>query len=94
MSNPKIQTGAPSMLSLIELLGDLTLRANASCIGESPLHLRTLRDLASRGAVRGGQVHDARIAAICLDHSVQELWTADRDFSRFPRLKTRNPLVS
>jgi len=24
---------------------------------------------------------------------VRELWTADRDFSRFPRLRTRNPLV-
>jgi predicted nucleic acid-binding protein len=23
----------------------------------------------------------------------RELWTADRDFSRFPRLRTRNPLV-
>jgi hypothetical protein len=25
--------------------------------------------------------------------SVRELWTADRDFSLFPQLKTRNPLV-
>jgi hypothetical protein len=24
---------------------------------------------------------------------VSELWTADRDFSAFPRLKARNPLV-
>ncbi len=38
-------------------------------------------------------VHDARIAAICLAHGVSELWTADRDFSRFPELKARNPLV-
>ena len=33
------------------------------------------------------------IAAICLDHGVRELWTADRDFSRFTALRTRNPLV-
>ena len=26
-------------------------------------------------------------------HSVRELWTADRDFSAFPQLKVRNPLV-
>jgi len=43
-------------------------------------------------SVRGPQVHDARIAAICLENGVRELWTADRDFSRFPELKTRNPL--
>jgi predicted nucleic acid-binding protein len=39
-------------------------------------------------------VHDARIVAICLHHGVSELWTADRDFSRFPSLKTRNPLTT
>jgi predicted nucleic acid-binding protein len=38
-------------------------------------------------------IHDARIAAICLQHGVSELWTADRDFSRFPKVKVRNPLV-
>ena len=38
-------------------------------------------------------VHDARIAALCLSHGVRELWSADRDFSRFPALRTRNPLV-
>ena len=52
-----------------------------------------LESLALAGKISGGQVHDARIAAICLQHGVSELWTADRDFSRFPALKTRNPLV-
>jgi toxin-antitoxin system PIN domain toxin len=40
----------------------------------------------------GSKVHDARIAALCLAHGVDELWTADRDFSRFANLKLRNPL--
>jgi hypothetical protein len=26
-------------------------------------------------------------------HGVVELWTADRDFSRFPGVPTRNPLL-
>jgi predicted nucleic acid-binding protein len=41
----------------------------------------------------GGAVHDARIAALCERHGVRTLLTADRDFSRFPALKTRNPLL-
>lgn len=41
----------------------------------------------------GPKIHDARIAALCLEHGITELWTADRDFSRFPALKVRNPLV-
>jgi toxin-antitoxin system PIN domain toxin len=43
--------------------------------------------------VVGPRVHDARIAALCRQHAVTELWTADRDFSRFPGLATRNPLA-
>jgi predicted nucleic acid-binding protein len=36
-------------------------------------------------------VHDARIAALCLHHGIDELLTADRDFGRSPL--PRNPLV-
>jgi toxin-antitoxin system PIN domain toxin len=43
--------------------------------------------------VVGPKVHDARIAALCLQHAITELWTADRDFSRFAGLATRNPLA-
>jgi toxin-antitoxin system PIN domain toxin len=43
--------------------------------------------------VNGPRVHDARVAAICLQHGITELWTADRDFGRFPSLKVRNPLL-
>jgi toxin-antitoxin system PIN domain toxin len=45
------------------------------------------------GRVAGAQVHDARVASLCRIHGVRELWTADRDFSRFPGLTIRNPLV-
>jgi hypothetical protein len=39
-------------------------------------------------------IHDARVAALCIHHGVQELWTADRDFLRFPGIKVVNPLHS
>lgn len=50
---------------------------------------RVLRD----AHVVGPKVHDARIAALCVQHAISELWTADRDFSRFAGLSTRNPLT-
>ena len=55
--------------------------------------LTTLEPLVSRPRVRGPIVHDARIAAICIAHGVEELLTADRDFSLFPELRTRNPFA-
>jgi hypothetical protein len=44
------------------------------------------------GRVTGALVHDARVAAIAVQGGVTELWSADRDFSRFP-LPVRNPLI-
>jgi len=45
------------------------------------------------GRVVGPQVHDARVAALCKQHAVTQLWSADRDFGRFPGLAVVNPLV-
>lgn len=53
-----------------------------------------LRSTLKQGRINGAQVHDARVAAICRDHGVRELWSADRDFGRFPSLAVRNPLVA
>jgi toxin-antitoxin system PIN domain toxin len=62
-------------------------------LGEGEDYWPVLRRLMAASRVDGPRVHDARVAALCLSHSVRELWTADRDFSRFPALKVRNPLV-
>jgi hypothetical protein len=44
------------------------------------------------GQVTGSRVHEARIAAIRLQHGVSERWSADHDFSRFPAVRVTNPL--
>ncbi|GAB4483290.1 MAG: type II toxin-antitoxin system VapC family toxin [Thermodesulfovibrionales bacterium] len=62
-------------------------------LSESEDYWQQLRTFVLAGKVCGAQVHDTRIAALCRHHGVTELWTADRDFSRFPGLKVRNPLV-
>jgi toxin-antitoxin system PIN domain toxin len=61
-------------------------------LGETGAYVDVLDRLVRTGRVAGPRVHDARIAALCLHHGVRELWTADRDFARFPELATRNPL--
>ena len=62
-------------------------------LSESEDYWLQLQSLLQSGKVCGPQVHDARIAALCSYHGVTELWTADRDFGRFPKLKVRNPLA-
>ena len=63
-------------------------------LGETERHWPQLRTLLGKGKVAGPTVHDARIAALCLQHGVRELWSADRDFGRFAALKVVNPLVT
>ncbi len=62
-------------------------------LAESGGYADELVALLATARPRGAKVHDARIAALCLYGGVRELLTADRDFSRFPRLEVRNPLV-
>lgn len=62
-------------------------------IGESINHFDILRAQVVRTHIMGSKVHDARIVAICVAHGINEFWSADRDFSRFPQLKVVNPLV-
>lgn len=63
-------------------------------IGETSDHWIVIKPLLIPGQVKGPMVHDARIAAICIAQGVTEFLTADRDFSRFPKLTTRNPLLT
>lgn len=63
-------------------------------LAETPDHWQTLRALLEGSRLVGARVHDARIAALCIQHGVSELWSADRDFRRFPSIAVRNPLVA
>ncbi len=63
-------------------------------VSETEPHWLQLKTLVLEGRVAGPKVHDARIAALCLQHGVTELWSADRDFGRFPALTVTNPLIA
>jgi toxin-antitoxin system PIN domain toxin len=65
----------------------------AQLLGEPPAHWPALRSLLQSARPLGRAVHDARLAAVCLAAGVTELWSADRDFGRYPALRVRNPLV-
>jgi toxin-antitoxin system PIN domain toxin len=66
---------------------------SVTLLGEDGGYWSELRATLDAGKIVGPAVHDARIAALCARHGVAELWTADRDFSRFAGLTVRNPLT-
>jgi toxin-antitoxin system PIN domain toxin len=61
-------------------------------LGEEEGYWSVLADLIRTNNIRGGKVHDARIAALAIHHGARELLSADRDFTRMAPLTVRNPL--
>ncbi|MEO6595535.1 MAG: TA system VapC family ribonuclease toxin [Planctomycetota bacterium] len=93
VTQPKIYSPASTTARAMAQV-DLWLESpTVVVLAEGRTHWSMLRSTIEGGRVKGPQIHDARIAALCAQHGVRELWTADRDFTRFAPLRTRNPLV-
>ena len=60
-------------------------------MAEGVHHREVLRDLLRTVPITGNILHDAHIAALLIEHGVDEIITADEDFRRFPGLKVTNP---
>ena len=75
-------------------LGDIrSLLASPSLIllSETPRHSDVLDTVVRSSGVTGNLIHDAHIAALCVEHGVTELITGDRDFHRFKELAVVDP---
>ena len=93
VTNRRIYKVPTTMHAALEAVSVWLASDQVQLLHESAGHFLTFSELCIDADVSGSQVHDARIAAICIDHGVSQLWTADRDFLRYhSRLPVRNPL--
>ena len=92
VSHPRIYLPPSTILQAADQVEAWLESPVAELLSETNAHWAILRAQLEGGRIKGPVVHDTRIAALCLGHGVTELWTADRDFSRFPDLTIRNPL--
>lgn len=60
-------------------------------LAETPRHAEVMDAVVRASGVTGNLIHDAHIAALCIEHGVTELITADRDFHRFKELAVVDP---
>jgi uncharacterized protein len=93
VTHPRIYAPPTPLVRAIDQVDAWLESPTLTLLAESAAHWMTLRALLADGRVIGAQVHDARVAALCRQHGVRELWSADRDFSRFAGLAVVNPLV-
>jgi toxin-antitoxin system PIN domain toxin len=78
-------TVAEATGALEALLASPSLRLLTAGERHAGLLLEIVRD----NEATGNLAFDAQIVALCLEHGVRELLTADRDFARFSEIKTR-----
>ncbi len=62
-------------------------------LSETARHTEVLDAVLSESGVTGNLVHDAHIVALCREHGVREILTADGDFRRFSGVKITNPFA-
>jgi toxin-antitoxin system PIN domain toxin len=80
----------PMAVALADLRKILASPALA-LLTETAEHFEIVESMIPQSGVTGNLVHDAHIAALCIEHGVTELLTGDRDFARFQGLRITNP---
>lgn len=78
----------PSVLAdSLEFLDQLLQSPSVRVLLPTPGYPFAFRQVCTTAAVRGNLAFDAQIAAVCSEHGIDQLLTADRDFARFAQLK-------
>lgn len=80
-----------SRAEAMQIVSEWLERPQAVLVGPGENHWEILQHLLSAGKATGSLVMDAHLATIAIEHGAT-LYTTDRDFARFPKLRFRNPI--
>jgi uncharacterized protein len=92
VTHPRVFDPPTRMEDALADLESLLRSPSLRMLGEGSAHQGHMSRTIRQGGVSGNLVHDAHIAALVVEHGVRELWTSDRDFTRFSGLRIRNPI--
>ena len=62
-------------------------------LSETVRHAEVMDTVLRGSGATGNLIHDAHIAALCIEHGVTELVTGDQDFRRFEGLEVVDPFA-
>lgn len=92
VTHPRIYSPPTPLRRALEQVNAWLESPSLVLLSETGGYWSALERVVQTARASGAQVHDARIVALCLSHGASELWSADRDFSRYP-FKVVNPLL-
>ncbi len=87
VTHPKVFNPPTPLAIALQQVEEWLASPSVVMASEPQDYFRHFRKIVTDAKVSGGRIHDARIAAICLSHGVNEILTNDRDFNRFPTLR-------
>jgi len=93
LTHPRIFNPPTPLKAALEQIDAWMESPSVTLLSETMGHWAELRALLLSSKVTGPMVHDARVAAISIQHGVRQLWSSDRDFGRFPALNVVNPMM-
>jgi toxin-antitoxin system PIN domain toxin len=93
VSDPRVFHPPMPIAAALRDLRQILASPSLVLLGETSRHAEVMAAVVEASGASGNLVHDAHIAALCLEHGVSELITGDRDFARFPQVRTFNPFV-
>ncbi len=90
-TNPRAFTAPLGVDTSFDVVDRWLARPQATIVQPTARHARVVRELLGPLGTAGNLVPDAHLAALAIEHGA-ELYSADADFSRFPRVRWVNPL--
>jgi uncharacterized protein len=94
VTHPRIFRNPDTLDAALDNLESIAQCPTLLVLGHTAEFLKNIRKLCAGANIYGGRIYDAQIASICLQNHVRVFYSADRDFSRFPSLQVKNPLLS
>jgi toxin-antitoxin system PIN domain toxin len=91
-TNPRVFESPFRVDEALDVVGAWLGAPCATVLHPGPRHAVLLRQLLEPLGAAGNLTIDAHLASLAVEHDA-ELCSADTDFSRFPGLRWRNPLV-
>jgi toxin-antitoxin system PIN domain toxin len=90
VTHPRVFSPPVPIAIALQDLDQILMSPTLVLLSETERHADVMKIVLKDAGVTGNLLHDAHIAALCVEHGISELVTGDRDFKRFP-IRVFNP---
>ena len=91
ITHPKVFHPPMALEPALDDIESILASPSLLLLSETERHPAIMSRILKQSRATGNIIHDAHIAALCIEHGIAEFLTGDADFTRFSALKVTNP---